>query len=343
VKLSPWRHGKGDVLKEFVASCKKYGVKICYYFAANANCYEDRPTPEIFLKIQLEQLTELLTQYGPVNRFMWYLYGRPCTGLSHCPGGFPEYWTNITLHVRKLSPKTLMWMGADGCEGGDESGFALYPNWYGSDVDCASGTVCDGNCGSGDPFGPYYRPCEADYTIQNPGDWWFWHPHLPYYTAKDMWMHYVMTVGRGYNSILNLPPNTTGIIPYEYAQETRKFGSMLKETFAAPIAQTTASPWPCGIPVVLPLDSVYSFDVILLMEDLQYRQSVAMFAIDVQLDSKPGTWQQISVPANQTIGHKIINWMTTPVERVVAVRFRALKCLFPSFCLKQFAIYDAIF
>jgi len=236
-----------------------------------------------------------------------------------------------------------MWMGADGCEGGDESGYALYPSWYGYNSDCVSGVVCDGNCDHGDPFGPYYRPFEADYTIQNPGDHWFWHPNVPYYTARDIWKHYVMTIGRGYNSIMNLPPNTTGIIPEEYVEQTRKFGAMYRATFANPIGQTTASPWPCNVPVELILNDAHSFDTLVLMEDLRFRQSVGSFAIDVQLTKKPGVWQQISVPANKTIGHKIVNWLETPVEMVIAVRFRALQCIFSSFCLKEFAIYDSFF
>ena len=34
VAASSWRGGKGDVLKEFVASAKKWGINICYYFGA---------------------------------------------------------------------------------------------------------------------------------------------------------------------------------------------------------------------------------------------------------------------------------------------------------------------
>ena len=69
-----FRGGKGDVLKDFVASAKKWGIKICYYinpmtdgFLANvANVTLDE-----FKEKQKGMMTEVLTNYGPVNR-LWF-------------------------------------------------------------------------------------------------------------------------------------------------------------------------------------------------------------------------------------------------------------------------------
>ena len=52
----------------------------------------------------------------------------------------------------------------------------------------------------------------------------------------QLWDHYMLTVGRGEAFILNMPPDTTGRIPKEYAAETAKFGKALK-AFNTPVAK----------------------------------------------------------------------------------------------------------
>ena len=62
-------YGK-DVVKQFVASCKKYGIKPCYYMGPNANGYltnELKYSAEDFVRAQLGMLKELLTNYGTVR------------------------------------------------------------------------------------------------------------------------------------------------------------------------------------------------------------------------------------------------------------------------------------
>jgi len=57
----------------------------------------------------------------------------------------------------------------------------------------------------------------------------------------QLWDHYMLTVGRGEALILNMPPDTTGRIPKEYAAETAKFGQALKG-FNTPVAEVGCSP-----------------------------------------------------------------------------------------------------
>ena len=67
VKNSPWRDGKGDVVREFSDACREYGIGFGFYLSPwdrNAECYGDSPAYNAFF---IEQLTELLTNYGEVG------------------------------------------------------------------------------------------------------------------------------------------------------------------------------------------------------------------------------------------------------------------------------------
>ena len=55
-------------------------------------------------------------------------------------------------------------------------------------------------------------------SILNPGGDWFWHPGLAHWNASTIWRHYLQTVGRGMNLILNIPPDVTGQIPSAFVQ-----------------------------------------------------------------------------------------------------------------------------
>ncbi|WP_373843499.1 alpha-L-fucosidase, partial [Bacteroides heparinolyticus] len=71
VASSPWKEGKGDVVKELRAACDKYGMKFGVYLSPwdrNAPCYGDSPRYNEFF---IRQLTELLTNYGEVHE-VWF-------------------------------------------------------------------------------------------------------------------------------------------------------------------------------------------------------------------------------------------------------------------------------
>ena len=74
VESSPWKDGKGDVVKELRNACDKYGMKFGVYLSPwdrNAECYGDSPAYNQFF---IEQLTELLTNYGEVHE-VWFVTG----------------------------------------------------------------------------------------------------------------------------------------------------------------------------------------------------------------------------------------------------------------------------
>ena len=71
VASSPWRKGQGDVVREVREACEKYNMKFGVYLSPwdrNAESYGDSPRYNALL---VDQLTELLTQYGEVHE-VWF-------------------------------------------------------------------------------------------------------------------------------------------------------------------------------------------------------------------------------------------------------------------------------
>jgi alpha-L-fucosidase len=105
VKNTPWRNGKGDIVKDFIESCKKYGLRpgIYYSTAANGFLKVDNPGKVVsgdadeqkrYKKIVETQLTELWSNYGKLFE-IWFDGGV----LPPEKGGF-----NVLPLLRKYQP-----------------------------------------------------------------------------------------------------------------------------------------------------------------------------------------------------------------------------------------------
>lgn len=107
VKLSKhWRNGTGDVLREFADAANRWGIKICYYLNVQCNGYHslvEQLTPEEFIAAELGMVREVLSKYGPVNRF-WFdgtTSTPPHTDIAHL-------WVRVYEEIRNISPSTLI-------------------------------------------------------------------------------------------------------------------------------------------------------------------------------------------------------------------------------------------
>jgi hypothetical protein len=144
VAASPWRNGTGDVVGEFVASARKYGISPCFYIILGFNVwanYTGVPGPE-YLSQQVTALTELLTHYGHIDRLWWDNYalngaveqpvsheGFVCPNNVYDPVACPAWKTLIDL-TRSLSPNTTILPGPDGCLVNGEVDGGTYPLYH---------------------------------------------------------------------------------------------------------------------------------------------------------------------------------------------------------------------
>jgi alpha-L-fucosidase len=127
VASSPWRGGRGDLVREFVNACRADGLKPGLYLSPwdrHEPRYGDSPRYNDFY---CDQLTELLTQYGEIHE-IWF-DGANGEGPN---GKKQEYdWPRVWSLVRRLQPNAVMFSvaGPDVRWIGNESGIACDPNW----------------------------------------------------------------------------------------------------------------------------------------------------------------------------------------------------------------------
>lgn len=214
VRSSPWREGRGDVVREFVEACRAEGLGVGLYLSPwdrHEPSYGDSPRYNDFY---VRQLTELLTRYGPLVE-VWF-DGANGEG----PNGRRQVydWPRFRRTVRSLQPDALMFSdsGPDIRWIGNEKGIAGDPNWCTMDPDSVPEPGVGGEAVTrllqhGEPHGTAWRPGEADVSIR-PG--WFWHPAEDdrVRPSENLGELYFSSVGRNANLLLNVPPTVEGLL-----------------------------------------------------------------------------------------------------------------------------------
>ena len=125
VKNSPFRCGKGDVVKEVADACKKGGIKFGVYLSPwdrNSNIYGSEEYNDYFC----HQLTELLTNYGEV--FTVWFDG----ACGERPNGKRQIydWDRYYALIRKLQPNACIAIcGPDIRWCGNEAGHTRPSEW----------------------------------------------------------------------------------------------------------------------------------------------------------------------------------------------------------------------
>jgi alpha-L-fucosidase len=211
VRESKWKEGKGDVLKELSAACKKYGLKFGVYISPWDRNHPDYGT-EKYNDVFVNMMKEVLTNYGPV----WELWWDGANGEG--PNGKRQVydWHRFEKTVRELSPNTVVFsdIGPDIRWVGNENGIAGTTNW--NTLDTAgftrgAGAPAQDTLNTGNVNGKNWIPAECDVSIR-PG--WFYHKaeDSKVKTPEQLFELYLKSVGRGANLLLNVPPDGRGLI-----------------------------------------------------------------------------------------------------------------------------------
>lgn len=288
VKSSPWKDGKGDVVKECAEACKKEGIHFGVYLSPwdrNAFCYEDK---EAYDNFYCEQLTELLTQYGPMIE-IWF-DGAGSEGKVYD-------WERIIALVKKHHPDAMIFnMGRPTIRWvGNEDGVAPYPCWNTESV--AKISMFSNDMVTWLPGTPGWLPAECDVPIRKRH--WFWHPNdeESLLSLEELMYIYYNSVGHGTNLLLNVSPDNRGLIPDVDAKRLLEFAAEIKRRFDQPLARTSGA----GRELELTLDQEQEIDHIMLMEEIAFGERVRKFKVEALVNNE---W--VAVLDGTAIGHRYL-------------------------------------
>ena len=326
IKNTSWRNGNGDVLRDLSESCKKYGLDLGIYVypgdeqwgagIGSGGKTEDPTKQEAYNKIYRQQLTEVLTKYGPIKE-VWF------DGNCHVPINdiLEKYASDAVILQSKKA--NIRWVG-------NEDGIAPNPNWYmvnKKDLDTGISTALHS-----DVNGDCYAPVEVDVPmLKNNAHKWFWAPNTDHLllSVEQLMNLYYKSVGRGAVLLLNSTPDTTGLIPVSHVKRYAEFGKEIKKRFAHPIKKTSGNTQE----LILDLGKPTVVNHCILQEQLEKGQRVTSYTIE-GLD-KDDKW--ILLSKGTSIGNKKIDYLPNVSVSQVRLRIQSSKSI-PQ--ISNFAVYQ---
>ena len=251
ISRSPWKNGKGDVVKEYEIACKKLKMKMgvyCSPWDRNSLLYG---TPQYVTAVYRKQLEELYMGYGPLF-ISWHdganggdgYYGgtRETRKIDRSNYyGWPDTW-GIT---RKMQPGACIFgdVGPDVRWVGNEEGHAGETYWATYTPEApeagknpANGFVKDYEGTEGTRNGKCWMPAECDVPLRKG---WFYHQSDDgkSKSAAALVDLYFKSVGRGACLDLGLSPNKDGLLSDEDVNILKRFGDHIRQTFAVNLAK----------------------------------------------------------------------------------------------------------
>ena len=365
VKNSPWKQGKGDVVRELADACREEGLKFAVYLSPWDRNHAEYGRPA-YVTYFRNQLRELLTQYGDIFE-VWF---DGANGGDGWYGGANETrkidrttyyeWPETYRMIRELQPNCLIWN--DGSDRGDlrwvgtEAGNVGETNWSLLNHD---GEVTWPMLHYGLEDGDSWVPGETNTSIR-PG--WFYHTtedaHVK--SLSKLMDTYYKSVGRNSTLLLNFPIMPNGRIHPTDSLRGIAFNKMIHEVFSngecrvENVECAAAAPSAEGIAAAhsalytLHFKQPTSFNRFVAEEDIRYGQRVKTFSLEAEVDGK---WVPLNdelvtpVPSSTggagfltTIGHRRI--VCFPTVTATRLRFTVLdsKC---DPIIKRTAVYLA--
>ena len=329
VKNSPWKNGKGDVVKELAEACREEGLQFAVYLSPWDRNHKDYGKPE-YVTYFRNQLRELLTNYGDIFE-VWF---DGANGGDGWYGGANETrridgktyydWAETFRMIRELQPQAVIWN-----DGGDRGDL----RWVGTEAGNIGETNWSMMPGKGDtPYhmlhygvedGDVWCPGETNTSIR-PG--WFYHEteneHVK--SLSKLMDTYYKSVGRNSCLLLNFPIAPNGRIYPTDSLRGIAFKQMIDESFRDNLALPSAIPQRENGVVCYTLDikEGESFNRFVAEEDIRYGQRVKKFSLEALVD---GQWQSLKDELVEdgdgltTIGHRRI--ICFPTVKATKLRF----------------------
>ncbi|WP_438347618.1 alpha-L-fucosidase [Paenibacillus sp. FA6] len=320
VASSPWRDGKGDIVQDCADACREEGIGFGLYVSPwdrHEPCYSD---PQEYDKFYAKQLEELLTGYGTLVE-IWF-DGAGSEGREYD-------WTRIMNLIKQYQPDAMVFnMGAPTIRWvGNEDGLAPYPCW--NTAESARVSMFSEASLKWLPETPRWVPAECDVPIRK--DRWFWHPdeeHLLISLEQLMDIYY-RSVGHGATLLLNIAPDSRGLMPEVDVNRVIALGNEIERRFGHSLAEMTGE----GDKIELELPESLIIDDIIIMEDIAFGERVHDYIIEAQ---SGGEW--VEIIQGSAIGHKKIDQFK-PIS-ADKVRLRVLGAIERPM-IRRFAVFNS--
>jgi len=348
VKSSPWRNGRGDVVRSFVDSCVKFGLGYGFYLSP-----WDRHEPrygdsDAYNAYYLAQLRELLTQYGQGASELWFDGAIDAAGRKR---GQKYDFDAIFALCKELQPAAVTFGdgGTDVRWVGNERGVAGEPCWSpvrngvvrfpgDSGIDTGVDATAKGlekmhQLQHGDADGDVWRPAEADVSIR-PG--WFYHQaeDSQVRSVENLIDLYFKSVGRNAFLLLNVPPTRDGLFHETDVRRLREFRAALDRLYSRDLAEG-ARVEVRGDEIELALPRPTRFDTVSLREKIELGQRVRSYRILYR--SPAGDWRWLV--EGHTIGNRRLDRLAAPVT-ATAVKVVVLHTPVPT-RIGEISLYDS--
>ena len=251
VKNSPYKNGKGDIVREVSEACKEFGLKFGVYLSPWDRNNSSYGKGKEYDDYYVNQLTELLTEYGEL--YTIWLDGACGEGAN---GKIQKYdWNRYYKVMRELQPNAVISIsGPDVRWCGNEAGEVRESEWSVVAKDMTDPSITaelsqhedneefrdrpldetQSDLGSRERLKNekelVWYPAETDVSIR-PG--WFYHEEeddkvRSFENLKDI---YLKSVGGNTTLLLNIPPMKNGKIHEKDIAILKRLGEFINDTF----------------------------------------------------------------------------------------------------------------
>ena len=252
MKNSPYKNGKGDIVKECAEACKKHGIKFGFYLSPwdrNSALYGTDEYNDYYVN----QLTELLTNYGEIFH-VWF-----DNACGEGPNGKKQVYDfdRYIKTIRKYQPNATFFNDKGGMRWcGNESGKAAHAQWcvvpyelcsiseHKTEVEPLMEGSLDDIRNSEAILGSIanimyskaltFCPAETDMSIR-PG--WFYHENEEPHSLDRLFETYLRTVGGNTTFNLNIPPMPNGKFNEKDVERLKELGNKINAEFGTNLAE----------------------------------------------------------------------------------------------------------
>ena len=327
-----YQNGQGDVVRDFVNSCRKYGIKPGIYVGIRWNSFfgvhnfqvngegSFRDNRQAYYNQMIEGMVkELCTNYGELFE-IWF-----DGGADHPDNGVPD----VLPIVQQYQPNCLFYHNSQLAEarwGGSESGTVPYPCWatFPNYYSHASKLPEEQYhyLKHGDPAGNYWMPAMSDAPLRGyqGRHEWFWEPgdeeHI--FPLDHLMRMYEESVGRNSTLIIGLTPDPLGLLPEPDVERLKEWGVEIERKFGQAIASWNGdgSPEQRQIELFIPAGNPVNY--LDIREDIRQGERIREYVIEMSAGT---SWVEIG--RGTCVGNRRIHPID-PTEGTT-IRLRVLK------------------